>query len=227
MTQSTEMGDRAGAQARGAQPGTSENEGVARERELSASRPPVADAPVASAAALDHAEAPADPYLAAAAELVRRGNLAGALGELGRAIDDHPEDVGLLCARANVLLTLQRLEPAEADLRRAARLDPSNPEVLFGLGTLFCKKARWREAIEPLQRVVELDPMRAAGHYYLGEAYNQTDQLKPALGAYEAAVRLEPNNWRALKGVGIVLDKMGRPTEATVAYQKAREAQRR
>jgi hypothetical protein len=27
--------------------------------------------------------------------------------------------------------------------------------------------------------------------------------------------------------VGIVLDKMGRPAEATLAYQRAREAQRR
>ena len=69
--------------------------------------------------------------------------------------------------------------------------------------------------------------MRPTGHYHLGEAYNQTDQLKQALTSYETAVKLQPNNWRALKGVGIVLDKMGRPAEATAAYQRAREAQRR
>ena len=80
---------------------------------------------------------------------------------------------------------------------------------------LFCKKARWREAIEPLQRAVELDPANSQGHYYLGEAYNQTDQLKLALASYEAAVKQQPTNYRALKGVGIVLDKLGRPAEAT------------
>ncbi|HKO16754.1 MAG TPA: tetratricopeptide repeat protein [Gemmatimonadaceae bacterium] len=222
------MNDRTDARARGANSGPDAEHTPARERDFGPTRPRVADAPVeGSAASLGAADAPLNPFLVAAEEFIRQGNLAGALGELGRALDEHPDDVSILCARASLYLHQQRLEPAEADLRRASKLDPGNPEVLFGLGTLFCKKARWREAIEPLQRVVELDPMRASGHYYLGEAYNQTDQLKPALGSYEAAVRLEPNNWRALKGVGIVLDKMGRPTEATVAYQKAREAQRR
>jgi Flp pilus assembly protein TadD len=35
------------------------------------------------------------------------------------------------------------------------------------------------------------------------------------------------DNWRALKGVGIVLDRMIRPQEAAAAYQKARDAHRR
>ena len=74
---------------------------------------------------------------------------------------------------------------------------------------------------------MELDPSSSQAHYYLGEAYNQTDQLKPALASYEETVKLQPTNYRALKGVGIVLDKLGRPAEATAAYQRARDAQRR
>ena len=159
--------------------------------------------------------------------LEQKGDFAGALGELGRALDSHPEDIGLLCARAGVQMAMQRYDQAEADLRRATKLDADNAEVLFNFGMLFCKKARWREAIEPLRRAVELEAGHVAGHYYLAEAYNQTDQLKLALSAYEDAVKLQPNNWRALKGVGIVLDKLGRPAEATAAYQRAREAQRR
>ena len=87
--------------------------------------------------------------------------------------------------------------------------------------------ARWREAIDPLQRALSLDPSRAAAHYQLGDAYNQTDRLSDALEAYETAVRLQPDHWRALKGIGVILDRLGRPAEATVAYQRAREAQRR
>jgi len=40
-------------------------------------------------------------------------------------------------------------------------------------------------------------------------------------------VALEPTHQRALKAIGIVLDRMGRPDEAAAAYQRAREAQRR
>jgi tetratricopeptide (TPR) repeat protein len=188
------------------------------------------DLPAAIAAYQEHLtnepdDTPARRGLAAVLE--QKGDFAGALGELGRALDSHPDDIGLLCARAGVQMAMQRYDQAEADLRRATKLDADSAEVLFNFGMLFCKKARWREAIEPLRRAVELDAGHAAGHYYLAEAYNQTDQLKLALGAYEDAVKLQPSNWRALKGVGIVLDKLGRPAEATAAYQRAREAQRR
>ena len=64
-------------------------------------------------------------------------------------------------------------------------------------------------------------------HYQLGEAYNQTDRLNEALEAYETAARLQPDHWRAMNGIGVVLDRLGRPVEATAAYQRSREAQRR
>lgn len=159
--------------------------------------------------------------------LERRGDLEGAAAELSRALESRPEDVALLCSRAVVLTALKRFDKAEADLRRAAKLDDTSADVQLNLGVLFCKRARWREAVAPLQRAVELEPGRALAHYHLAEAYNQTDQLRDALASYEAVVRLEPQNYRALKGIGVVLDRMGRPAEATMAYQKAREVQRR
>jgi protein O-GlcNAc transferase len=92
---------------------------------------------------------------------------------------------------------------------------------------LFCKRARWRDAIVPLRDAVEREPQLAAAHYYLGEAYNSIDDLPAALSAYEKAAALEPKHLRALKGIGVVLDRLGRPAEAAAAYQRAREAQRR
>ena len=97
----------------------------------------------------------------------------------------------------------------------------------MNLGILLCKRARWREAIEPLEQAAHLEPAGASARYYLGEAYNHIDQLPAALAAYEAAAALQPTNWRAFKGVGVVLDRMGRPAEATLAYQRSREIQRR
>jgi Flp pilus assembly protein TadD len=93
-------------------------------------------------------------------------------------------------------------------------------------GIQFCRKARWKDAIEPLRRAVELEPEHPTAHFYLGEAYNHTDELPAALAAFEAAVRANPTFWRAFKGIGIVLDRMRRPQEASAAYQRARELQR-
>jgi Flp pilus assembly protein TadD len=94
-------------------------------------------------------------------------------------------------------------------------------------GMQLCRKARWKDAIEPLRKATELAPTEGLAFYYLGDAYNHTDQLPAALSAFETAAQLLTDNWRALKGVGIVLDRMRRPQEAAAAYQKARDAQRR
>jgi Flp pilus assembly protein TadD len=110
--------------------------------------------------------------------------------------------------------------PAAAENQRTAEA-----ESLTDQGIHLCRTARWRNAIEPLRRATELDPTKASAFYYLGDACNHTDSLASALEAFEAASRLEPGHWRALKGIGIVLDRMRRPQEAAAAYQRAREAQ--
>ncbi|HEY5061842.1 MAG TPA: tetratricopeptide repeat protein [Gemmatimonadaceae bacterium] len=110
---------------------------------------------------------------------------------------------------------------------KADKPDETSAEAQLELGISLARRARWREAIEPLQRAVTLEPSLVAAHYQLGEAFNATDQLPLALESYEAAAKLQPDHWRALKGIGVVLDRMGKPVEATAAYQRAREVQRR
>ena len=159
--------------------------------------------------------------------LERRGDIEGALAELGRALDSQPDDISLLVARATLLASRARYDQAEVDLRRATRVNDRSAEVQVQLGMLFSKRARWREAIDPLLVAVAADPSRGDAQYYLGEAYNHIDDLPAALVAYEAAATLQPTNMRALKGIGIVLDRMGRPAEAAAAYRRARDSQKR
>jgi tetratricopeptide (TPR) repeat protein len=66
-----------------------------------------------------------------------------------------------------------------------------------------------------------------AAQYYLADAYNHLDRLTDALHAFETTVRLQPNYFRALKGLGNVLDRLGRNAEAAAAHRRAREAQGR
>jgi Flp pilus assembly protein TadD len=114
---------------------------------------------------------------------------------------------------------------AEASEKTARAQHAAESEALTEQGIQLCRTARWRTAIEPLRRATELDAANAMAFYYLGDACNHTDALTAALEAFESASRLQPDHWRALKGVGIVLDRMRRPQEATAAYQRAREAQ--
>src|SRR5256885_1345779 len=67
-------------------------------------------------------------------------------------------------------------------------------------------------------------PGGAAAGYYLGEALNHVDDRPPAQAAYERAGELEPGKARALHRLGIVLDRLNRPAEATRMYRRSREA---
>jgi Flp pilus assembly protein TadD len=116
---------------------------------------------------------------------------------------------------------------AETELKKAIKIRADDPEVHLQTGVLACRRARWRDAVEPLQRAASQRSDDALAHFYLGEALNHVDQLAAALAAYENSTKLDPSNWRAFKGVGIVLDRLGRPADAAVAYRHMREAQGR
>ena len=157
--------------------------------------------------------------------LDKRGNIEGALNALQRSIDAGADAVALRCARARLLSGRLRYDDAEAELRRAAKVNPDDPDVLLQQGILACRRAKWRDAVEPLERVARLDPRSSQAQFYLGEALSKIDRLEGALGCYQRAAELEPGNYRALKGVGIVLDRMGRPGDAAEFYRRARDAQ--
>ena len=159
--------------------------------------------------------------------MVNKGDLEGAITELTRALDIVPDDVQNLCARAALYIARAKYDQAESDLKRAVKVADRNPDVQVQLGVLFCKRARWREAIDPLRAAIAADSQHAAAHYHLGDAYNAVDDLPAALSAYERASQLEPGNARPLLRIGVVLDRMGRNTEAAAAYRRARMAQGR
>lgn len=164
--------------------------------------------------------------LSLSAALARRGNIEGALGVLQNAIGAGADAAVLRCARAAILSGRLRYDDAERELERAKKIKPDDPEVLLQQGILACRRAKWRDAVEPLSRVVRDDATSGQAHFYLGEALSKLDRLGEALEAYHRAADLDPGNWRAFKGVGIVLDRMGRPSDAAVFYRRARDGQR-
>jgi Flp pilus assembly protein TadD len=168
-----------------------------------------------------------DAAIAYASALDKHGNGGAALAALDACMAHGGDEVRLICARAFLLGSRLKYEMAELELRRAAKLRADDPDVMLQHGILACRKARWKDAVEPLQRAAAQRADDPNAQFYLGEALNHVDQLGAALAAYERATQLDSSNWRAFKGVGIVLDRMGRPADAAVAYKQMREAQRR
>jgi Flp pilus assembly protein TadD len=158
--------------------------------------------------------------------LEKKGDAAAALSVLDQAEAAGADAFAVACARASALGARLKYDESEAMIKKAAKLRADAPEVSLQRGILACRRGRWREAVEPLQAGVALAPDNATAHYFIGEALNHTDDLQGALLAYQRASELEPDHWRALKGVGIVLDRLGRSGEAAAYYRRARDAQR-
>lgn len=165
--------------------------------------------------------------IAYSSALDKQGNASGALAALDEGIARGGDELRLICARAFLLGSRLKYELAEAELKRAAKIRADDPEVQLQTGILAGRRARWRDALEPLQKAAAQRTDDPLAQFYLGEALNHVDQLPAALAAYEQAAKLDPSNWRAFKGVGIVLDRLGRPTDAAVAYRQMRDAQGR
>lgn len=164
--------------------------------------------------------------LAYAGALEKKGDATVALTVLDAAEAAGADLFAVTCARASALGVKLRYDDAEKMIKLAAKLRPDAAEVHLQTGILACRRARYRDAIEPLRRGIALAPDNAMGQYFIAEALNQTDDLPGALAAYQRAAELEPDHWRALKGVGIVLDRLGRSTEAAEFYRRSRDAQR-
>lgn len=184
--------------------------------------------PTVEALRLAYEQSPSDTarVLAYVAALEKKNDSTAALTVLDQAEAAGADPFQVTCARANSLGAKLRYDDAEAMIRKAAKLRADAPEVHLQMGILACRRGRWRDAVEPLKRSIALLEANAAAHYHVGEALNHSDDLQGALAAYTRAAALEPDHWRALKGIGIMLDRLGRSPEAAEYYRRARDAQR-
>ena len=152
--------------------------------------------------------------------------LAPAVSGPAVAVAPPTDPVALLCQRIDALAADLRHAEAAQVLRELEQHQPDAPEIALYTGILACRRARWKDAIGPLRTAVGRLPTHAGAHYHLGEALNKCDDLAGALVAYQRAAELDPSHWRALKGVGIIYDRLGKPEQAAPFYRRARDAQR-
>jgi tetratricopeptide (TPR) repeat protein len=96
--------------------------------------------------------------------------------------------------------------------------------ALAETGVTFARRGLWAQAVPQFRHAVELDPAAKTIWCRLGEALNHTDDLEGARLSYEKALGVDAAHPRALYGMGVVLDRLRRPDEATVYYRRAREA---
>jgi tetratricopeptide (TPR) repeat protein len=175
----------------------------------------------------DHRALPTHRGYAAAV----RGILHLALGDtqqagsyLGQAVRTSPETALPRVGRALVYMADGRTEPAYAELRTAAILEPTNFQVQHLAGEAAFHTGRFREASEAFGAALSLDAkepiLRALAFYCRARAYRKLGQTGEAIQCYLEAQRLYPEHAPSFFGCGVALQEAGKPEEALRHYQR-------
>ncbi len=113
----------------------------------------------------------------------RAADLESAAFAYGKVLAAEPLNVEATLRRGDALKDLGRFDEAMADYRRAERVQPDNPQVLFKLGSLTLANGAPRDAVDCLNRAIIGDPRNAPAHATLSLALS-------SLGLYDDASRV-------------------------------------
>ncbi len=173
-------------------------------------------------AALDE-DARRDAYLLEAELREKDENPAGELDALARGLSAYPDDIALLYARGLAWERRDRIDRAEADLRRILVTDPENVPALNALGyTLADRTTRYQEALELIERARTAEPDQAAIIDSYGWVLYRLGRHEEALVELRRAFTLMKDAEIAAH-IGEVLWVTGREDEAREYFDRARE----
>lgn len=94
--------------------------------------------------------------------------------------------------RARVLMSQERHELAEGELRRHIMAEPDDATAHAMLALCLAEQKKHRAAVESAQRAVSLAPGFPYAHYALAWVYDQAERLAEAEASVGEAIRLDP-----------------------------------
>jgi tetratricopeptide (TPR) repeat protein len=107
--------------------------------------------------------------------------------------------------------------------RRALAVKPRHSEANLYLGEALRREGNLPEAIEQLRRVIQLDQKTVLAYDSLAKALDDAGRLSEAVDVLSQAERAFPDNSSFPAIRARILNRMGRPEEATQAARRATE----
>ncbi|MCP4692505.1 MAG: tetratricopeptide repeat protein [Desulfobacterales bacterium] len=116
-------------------------------------------------------------------------------------------------------------DAAEASLRNATTLDPSDYNWTYSLAYLLQIMGKYEDAISYYTLLIDRDPGSGLLHIRLGECRRGMNQLEPARRAYEKAYEINPDEAATLARLGEVALAEKRYQDAAALLTSALERQ--
>jgi tetratricopeptide (TPR) repeat protein len=110
---------------------------------------------------------------------------------------------------AFILQEQGRTEAALQELKGAIERYPSNPELLYYLGTIYEEAGRLEEALGALKQAIEKSPENANFVFRLGVVYDKQKNKEASIEAMRRVIALDPAHANALNYLGYTYAEMG------------------
>ena len=111
----------------------------------------------------------------------------------------------------------------EAQLQKALRAKPDDPDLLKRLGSALVAQVQFDPAIACFRRAVRLRADDADAHWRLGDAYSGQGSLDRAIDSLKTAVRLKPDEANYHHHLGAAYMTLGELAEAQACFRRGIE----
>jgi len=110
---------------------------------------------------------------------------------------------------------------AEDQLRKAAQMDPRNPQAYNLLGFVADQTGQPQQAIRYFEEALDLAPNFTAARNNLGSAYLRLGKVTLAVEQFEKTLRSHPDDVTAHYNLGLIFLQTGAPVKAVTHLEKA------
>jgi DNA-binding winged helix-turn-helix (wHTH) protein/TolB-like protein len=125
----------------------------------------------------------------------------GAEREFKRSVELDPSYAMAHLWYALYLAAMNRMNEADAEMERAARLDPLSITISNGLGDYYFHKRQYDRSIEQHRKTLEIDPTYLSAHNGMGRAYEQKGMYREALEEFRKGFKSsDPKLMPAISG---------------------------
>lgn len=121
----------------------------------------------------------------------------------------------------NIDTSAARLAKSQAAIDQARRLDPDNPDVILGVGTLYYYGRRdYPRALEQFARLRQIWPNNYYGHFLTGLVLRRQGKWAESLASLRRAAELDPGSAEIARNLMITFAAMRRYPEAIAEQQR-------
>lgn len=159
--------------------------------------------------------------LTVADQQLRRGDHRAATATFDAVLAQDPENRFALLRSGSALVQLGDPRRAIPRLRKAAQLNPDQPEAHEALGVAFSRAGQHGPAAEQWKEVVRLQPRRAEAWSSMGAALGLSGKKDDAVRAFTHAVELEPDDPQWIAKLAFAEHSAGRIGAAAAHLEQA------